>query len=75
MEWYWAKNNLTNKALLIRDNFLGYPIKVSDTSDNVKVKFLPKNMNSTDPALGSRCDSHLYGIFPEKNFLSNPKRN
>lgn len=40
VEKYCAKNNLSNKALLILDNAPRHPVHLSDLSDNVRVEYL-----------------------------------
>ncbi|XP_041053574.1 tigger transposable element-derived protein 1-like [Carcharodon carcharias] len=43
---YCARENIAFKILLLLDNCPGHPINLDDLSENVKVIFLPPNVNS-----------------------------
>ncbi|XP_042222798.1 tigger transposable element-derived protein 1-like [Homarus americanus] len=46
VERYYARRNISNKALLLLDNAPSHPVNLNDLSDNMRVEYIPKNTTS-----------------------------
>lgn len=68
VEKYCAKNNLSNKALLILDNAPCHPVHLSDLSDNVRVEYLHDSTADSIQPMAQGVASYLQSSLPEKNF-------
>lgn len=68
VEKYCAKNNLSNKALLILDNAPCHPINLNDLSDNVRVEYLHDSTADSIQPMGQGVASTFKAHYLRRTF-------
>lgn len=74
VEKYCAKNNLSNKALLILDNAPCHPVSLSDLSDHVRVEYLHDNAADSIQPMGQGVASTFKAHYLRRTFEHMPAR-
>lgn len=65
VEKYCAKQNITNKALLVVDNAPSHPVNLNDLSDNVRVEYLPREATA---AMDRDVVANFRAFYLRRNF-------
>lgn len=68
VEKYCAKNNLSNKALLILDNAPCHPVNLNDLSDNVRVEYLHDSTADSIQPMGQGVASAFKAHYLRRTF-------